>query len=367
MINPDWRKQYDQVIYLLQGGGALGAYQVGICEALLEQNCDPDWIIGTSIGGINGAIIAGNKPADRIPQMKKFWSKIAMSVPDYYPEMMTDQMRGAQNMYMSQWAAMFGVNGFFTPRLVNPWLETNTTPDKLSYYDTSELHKTLEEVIDFEILNAKEVRLTVSAICLETGNVTRFDNTRDKFTAKHIMATAALPPGLPAIKIDDKFYWDGGLNSNTPFEVLMEEKIEQKLLCFVINLFAYVDKLPTTMAGVMKRKKDLEYISQHHTLLHYFCELQRFHQTLKKMYAMLPNPEQHPELKEICLNEQPVSLNVARFHYRDMPYDYWSKDFEFSEKSLLERFKMGYEDVQKAFEDPSWLELLDETVQINNF
>ncbi len=162
-------------------------------------------------GGINGAIIAGNKPENRIPRMKEFWQKIAVSVPDFFPELMNDQMRSMQNMAISQWSALFGVAGFFKPRVINPWLETNSTPDKLSYYDTSELSKTLEKVIDFNILNSKQVRLTVSAICLEDGKVTRFDNTKQELNVKHIMATAALPPGLRAIKIDGKYYWDGGL------------------------------------------------------------------------------------------------------------------------------------------------------------
>ncbi|HSX20621.1 MAG TPA: patatin-like phospholipase family protein [Gammaproteobacteria bacterium] len=366
----DTIKQYDQLLFVLQGGGALGAYQVGVCEALLDRKCEPTWVIGTSIGGINGAIIAGNKPADRIPKLKQFWNTIAVHVPNIFPDffnMFGGQAQNFQNMYISDWAAMMGVNGFFKPRMINPWLETHSTPDELSFYDTSELRKTLEEVIDFKILNSKKVRLTVSAVCVETGITTRFDNTKEELGPEHIMATGALPPGLPAVKINNEYFWDGGINSNTPFEVLMEEPTNDKLLCFIVNLFAFVEKVPETMSAVLKRKKDLEYISQHHTLLHYFCELQEYKRDLQQLYAELPDPGKFPGLQKRCTEQHPGTLNIVRFHYRDRPCDSWSKDFEFSAESLMERFKLGYEDVMLAFEEPSWLDLLPNELQLHNF
>lgn len=143
--------------------------------------------------------------------------------------------------------------------------------------------------------------------------------------------------------------------------------MEQNLLCFVVNLFSYVETLPHDLAGVLKRKKDLEYISQHRTLLQYFSELHRYKLDLRTLYNDIPNPEKYPDIKAICDKQLPTGLNIARFHYRDRPYDLWSKDFEFSQQSLHERFDMGYQDVQRAFQDPSWLELVPEGVQLHNF
>lgn len=364
--------KYDEVLYLLQGGGALGAYQVGVLEELLTLNCDPTWIIGTSIGGINGAIIAGNKPEQRIPKLKQFWNKISVFMPDLIPEFLPDpiseQLRAVQNLYVSDWAAMFGVNGFFKPRLSNPWLERNSTPDKLSYYDTAELRKTLEEIIDFNLLNSpNKIRLTVTAICVETGGVVRFDNNFIELKPEHIMATGALPPGLPAIKIDGKYYWDGGVSSNTPFEVILEEPIINSVLCFVVNLFSYIEKAPNSMPGILKRRKDLEFISRHHSLLHYICEMQNYQKYIQKLVAKIPNAATDPEVQQIVANQHPITLNIARFHYRDKPYDIWTKDYEFSKKSLDERIKLGMDDVQKAFAEPSWLELKPEEIQLHNF
>lgn len=367
MTDNSWRDSYDQVVYLLQGGGALGSYQVGIYQGLLERNCEPTWVIGTSIGGINGAIIAGNKPEDRLPRLKQFWDTITVFVPDFFPGLFDDQFRSMQNMAVSQWSSMFGISGFFTPRMENPWLEMDTTPDKLSFYDTTELHTTLEKVIDFNILNSKKIRLTVSAVCLNDGNLVRFDNTKEEITPKHIMATAALPPGLPAVKIGTKYYWDGGLTTNTPFEVLLEEPLAKNLLCFVVNLFAYAEHLPKNLTGVLKRKKDLEFISQHRALLHYFCQLQRYSQEIRLLYSLIPNQDQYPEVKAIYEQQSSLTLNIARFHYKDRPCDLWSKDFEFSQESLHDRFKQGYQDVIQAFKDPAWLKLMPETIQLHNF
>lgn len=371
MSTTDEIKKYDEVLYLLQGGGALGAYQVGIAKALLEQSCEPTWIIGTSIGGINGAIIAGNKPENRLAKLQKFWETIAVFMPDimpeFLPDVINDRLRTMQNLYISDWAAMFGITGFFKPRINNPWLMGDSTPDKLSYYDTVDLRKTLEEVIDFNLLNSKKVRLTVSAICIETGDVVRFDNTKQEITPLHIMATGALPPGLPAVKIDGKYYWDGGLNSNTPFEVLLEEQLSKTVLCFVVNLFSYIEHVPKTMAGIMKRKKDLEYISQHHNLIHYFCEMQNYQRDLQKLSEFIPDAQKNEVVQNILNKQHPITLNIARFHYRDKPYDIWTKDYEFSDKSITERILLGYNDVQQAFESPEWLELKPQEIQLHNF
>jgi NTE family protein len=367
MANNSANKAYDQVLYLLQGGGALGSYQVGVCEGLLNNNCEPDWIIGTSIGGLNGAIIAGNKPENRIKKLKEFWQTITTPVPEFFPYSKNENTQIMESIYSSEWSLMFGVNGFFKPRQPPPFISLDNSIERLSYYDTEELEKTLENVIDFDILNSKKTRLTIGAVCVEDGVLVRFDNFKQTLTVKHIMATAALPPGFPAIKVGDKYYWDGGLSSNTPLEVLIDEKIDQRLLCFVINLFSYEQTLPQTMMDILKRKKDIEFGSRYHTVIHYFCEVERYKQRLQSVFCNVSNPEAYPDIQQVCSINDGLALNLVRFHYRDQAYDSWAKDFEFSRRSFNDRFNMGKKDVDRAFKDSTWLDPISVGVQIHNF
>lgn len=361
------QEAYDHVIFLMQGGGALGAYQVGVCDALIEQDIHPTWLVGTSIGGINAAIIAGNKPEHRIAKLKEFWHEISMPTPGFNFEHASDEYRLWQNRLSSEWSLWFGVPSFFKPRFPPEFLETPLPIVDLSFYDTSELRNTLLKYVDFDLINSKQVRLSLSAVRLSDGALVHFDNTRDIIKPEHIMASAALPPGFPAIEIDGVDYWDGGLYSNTPLEVIVDEKIFGKILCVVINLFPNEAETPKTMLELLKRKKDLEYASRHTTVIHYFCELQKLHHHLNTLYNMIENKEKYPKLAEICAELHPPNVNVARFHYKGLAYDTWGKDFEFSSKTLKERFYLGYNDVKKALADTSWLHLDSKGFAIHNF
>lgn len=349
--------QYHQVIFMLQGGGALGAYQVGVCQGLMERGCTPNWVVGTSIGGINAAIIAGNKPEHRVSKLKKFWDTISLPFPDLFPGEDNEQLLTWQNIMNSEWGATFGVNGFFTPR-VPPQFIFDDTPDKISFYDTGELRNTLNKLVDFDLINSKQVRLTLSATDLADGSLHNFDNTKQEITVDHIMASAALPPGFPAIKINDKYYWDGGICTNTPLAVVLDEHTADNLLCFTVNLFANREQLPNNMFNVLKRKKDIEFMSRYRSVLELFCELQRQQQELNKLRKQ--------NGQEIDIRHPPV-LNVVHFQYADTPSDLWSKDFEFSKKSIQDRMELGELHVKKAFETRGWLDLITEGVHLHRF
>ena len=128
---------FDRIVYLFQGGGALGAYQVGVAKALLESHYTPDWLIGTSIGSINSAIIAGNKPEHRIKKLEGFWDTISTQIPGI-PNTLNNIINERWYKMMSAMITQcFGQPGFFTPRWWNPWFGIQSTVDKLSYYDTS--------------------------------------------------------------------------------------------------------------------------------------------------------------------------------------------------------------------------------------
>lgn len=360
---------YNLVVYLLQGGGALGAYQMGVCESLLNHHMNPHWVIGTSIGGINAAIIAGNQPKDRIPKLKEFWATVASPLPSPFWGTQDSALRKLQNLLFSGWSVLYGQPGFFTPRLINPWFNLSQTPDHLSFYDTTALVKTLENVIDFNYLNEKEVRLTLGAVCVEEGVLVHFDSALQEITPYHVMASGALPPGFPAINIEGKNYWDGGLSSNTPLEYLFEEKVPRKLLCFVVDLFSINDETPKSMFDVIKRKKDILYASRHNQILKNFCEKHRLRQAIHKLCEANPENRNNVCLKELMLGH-PCAINIIRFHYIAKEYELWSKDFEFSRQSIHDHRDLGFEDAEFALNHyTDWIDVIpdDSGVVIHNF
>lgn len=336
---------YDQTVYLLQGGGALGAFQLGVCTALMEHGYEPDWIVGTSIGAINGAIIAGNKPEDRIAKLKGFWQRIATPLPSasfdsYGLEILRKQ-------FSANWTLCYGQQGFFRPRMWNPLLNTvELTPDKISFYDTSELYETLEEFVNFNLINQKKVRLSLGATSVESGIFQLFDNTKQTIGPEHVMASGALPPGFPAVKIEDQYYWDGGIVINTPLHTVLMEPSSQKYLCFVVNLFSPEEEhLPHNLLDVLSRKKDIEFASRHRRFLQVFSELHHLKHYLHRAMQVIKQLDKKPELpffKDLERAEAPKYLKLVLLHYRGHSSDLESLDYEFSAQTVREHEKEGY-------------------------
>lgn len=179
---------------VLQGGGALGSYQAGVYEALASSEYLPDWVAGISIGAINAAIIAGNRPDERLKHLRAFWNEIT-SHTSVWPDGLNWPFAAWQRQASAFMAVMYGQPGFFAPRQVYDWFSPNK---RISYYDTSALKGTLERLVDFErINNARDIRLSVGAVNVRTGQFTYFDSVKMPLRAEHIMASGALPPGFP--------------------------------------------------------------------------------------------------------------------------------------------------------------------------
>ena len=205
---------YDKCVALvLQGGGALGSYQAGVYETLSKSDYLPDWVAGISIGAINAAIIAGNAPERRVQRLQDFWDGVTASQAPWpvLPSGLLGNVHGLSALS----AALFGQAGFFTPRPAMEWL---LGPTPVSLYDTSVLKTTLEALVDFDRINAREMRFSVGAVNVRTGNFAYFDNAEIAIRPEHVMASGALPPGFPPVEIDGELYWDGGLVSNTPLQ-----------------------------------------------------------------------------------------------------------------------------------------------------
>jgi NTE family protein len=253
------RSEYDkQIALVLQGGGALGSYQAGVYEALAEHGYQPDWVAGISIGAINSAIIAGNAPEDRVARLREFWERVSSPSASWL-DLPLDAWQDAIRRLGAMSALMFGQPGFFRPNLLHCWT-TGTAPT--SYYDTSDLRDTLERLVDFDRINARETRFSVGAVNVRTGNFAYFDNARQTIRPEHVMASGALPPGFPAIEVDGEFYWDGGLVSNTPLRYILERVPRHSTLTFQVDVFAAQGELPSRLDAVAEREKDIRYSSR---------------------------------------------------------------------------------------------------------
>src|SRR3954447_4222523 len=253
-------------VLVLQGGGALGSYQAGAYQALCHQDFEPEWVAGISIGAINAAIIVGNAPEQRVERLKEFWQTVSSPV-SWSPVMQGDRARSLFNETSAALIATFGVPGFFTPRIPPAPLWPQGSPQSQSYYDTSPLKKTLENLVDFDRINDLKIRLSVGAVGVTSGNFKYFDNYEFKKLGKkigpeHIMASGALPPGFPSVVIDGEHYWDGGIASNTPLDYVLEEEIKRDLLIFQVDLFSARGELPESLLDAAEREKDIRYSSR---------------------------------------------------------------------------------------------------------
>ncbi|RDI43772.1 patatin-like phospholipase family protein [Aquicella lusitana] len=359
----DLASSFDRIIYLFQGGGALGAYQVGVFKALHENGYLPDWMIGTSIGAINSAIVAGNKPEKRIEKLEGFWNSISTKLPAMPDTLNNIVMERWHHFVSAQMTAWFGQPGFFRPRWWNPWWSLQSTVDKLSYYDTSELRETLLRYVDFDLINQKKVRLSIGSVRVATGELVYFDNTKIEITPEHVMASGALPPGFPAVCIDNAMYWDGGVHSNTQVNLLFKEDEPIRSLCFMVHLFDSYGTRPITMDGIYKRQKDISYSSHHHQFITAYGMVQNLRHAIRVLSENMPEEKLNSaELKELIELGHSGVIHLARFHYKGKLSDLSSKDYEFSLSSVMEHIKNGCEDAARTLRKPPWEEVLPEDI-----
>ena len=351
---------HEECILVLQGGGALGAYQAGVYETLAAMGQTPHWVAGISIGAINAALIAGNEPTRRVERLREFWETVssfpfaAPALPE--PLHRFDGARDAVNETNATIAMLFGVAGFFSPRVPAAPFQPPGTPAAISFYDTEPLKKTLERLVDFDLLNSGKVRLSVGAVSVTTGNFKYFDTAhRGDLDARHIMASGALPPGFPPIEIDGDFYWDGGIVSNTPLQYVLDQPGRRSRVVFQVDLFAARGEMPRNLAEANEREKDIRFSSR--TRLNTTFELRRQAtlQAAKRLVAKLPaSLRDDPDAKALAALPAEAAVSVVHLIYRSKHYESQSKDYEFSRTSMLEHWSAGMADTQSTLGDPRW-------------
>ncbi len=340
----------DLVVLVLQGGGALGAFQAGVYEAMIDLGIELDWVAGISIGAVNAAIIAGNPRDQAVGKLREFWDGESSAMPSL-PNADNDWAREWAHMVAAGQVAAFGVPGFFTPRWPPPTFAERQSPEAVSYYDTAPLIDTLNRLVDWDRVNKGNVRLSVGAVAVETGNFRYFDTKSDTIDARHILASGALPPGLPPVEIDGTWYWDGGLVSNTPLEHVVDTAKED-MLVFQVDLFPARGDRPHDMEEAWSREKDIRFSSRTRRISDGLLRRRKEHQLIDRMLAKLPpTVADLPEVKAVRKMVDCKALNVVQLIHQPPKWQTGARDFEFSRSTMEVNWALGRAAVEASMQD----------------
>ena len=331
----------ETVALVLQGGGALGSFQAGVYGALADADIPIDWVAGISIGAVNAAIIAGNPPERRVERLQAFWDRVGSGQPAFPIWQMGDLGREWLHELSAALVTMTGVPGMFAPRFLPPNLMPPGCDAALSFYDTTPLRRTLDELVDWDLLNSGTTRLSVGAVEIKTGNFRFFDTTRERIDARHIMASGALPPGLPPVEIDGCHYWDGGLVSNTPLTHILGHQASD-LLVFQVDLFSSANDLPHTIMDVMARAKEIQFSSRTRQVSSLLLKQRNERQAVARLLDKLP-ADMAEDADVVALREltQDHSVNLVQLIYRANAWEGGSRDYEFSARTMAEHMAAG--------------------------
>jgi NTE family protein len=345
-----------QTVLVLQGGGALGAYQLGVYQALHEAGREPDWVIGTSIGAINAALIAGNRPDQRLPRLREFWDKVQLSP-------LIEPMAGpwAKHWYANFATTVGGVPGFFVPRAI-PFggIYAPLGVYSASWYRTDQLEQTLAGLVDRDALTARAPRLTVGAVGVTSGELVYFDSARQPLELAHVMASGALPPAFPAIRVGNEPYWDGGIYSNTPIEAVMEDHPRRDSVIFNVNVWHPQGPAPRSIWEVLGRQKNIQYASRADSHIARHKQLHRMRHIIRRLKQRLPPEADHdPEVTDLTAHGCGTTMHVVRLLAPEFDGDDYTKDIDFTPGGIAARREAGYADARAMLESAPWRRPVD--------
>jgi NTE family protein len=349
---PERIARYGQTVLVLQGGGALGAYQAGVYQALHEAQIEPDWVIGTSIGAINASLIAGNKPEDRIARLEEFWSRACNR-----PALDALGCLPGIGRALSNWMTLTcGIPGFFTPNplaFLGP--DVPLPAGAAGYYSTRPLEETLLALTDFSAINGGPTRLTVGAANIETGEMHYFDSRDTELSVRHILASGALPPAFPAVRIRGELYWDGGVVSNTPVEAVFDDKPRRNSLVFAVHMWNPGGPEPATVRAVLNRQKDIQYASRAMSHIRRQKQIHRLRHIIAELAMRLPESERSDNLvREMASYGCLTRMHVVRLLAPPIEGEDHTKDIDFSRKGIRCRWAAGYRDARRVISEAPW-------------
>jgi NTE family protein len=366
------RTPFERIALLLQGGGALGAYQAGVYQAMDEAGLYPSWVAGISIGAMNSAIIAGNPPERRVARLREFWEMVSSSPLGLPNFTVLDTKNQFGRQFINQAQAMnillFGAPHFFSPRVPPPSLWPPSDPLKASYYDNAPARATLERLVDFDLINKRQIRFSVGAVDVCSGNFRYFDSDDCEIRVEHVMASGSLPPGFAATEVDGRFYWDGGLISNTPLQWVLDSQPRKDTLAFQVDLWSSRGELPKDMIEVEIRQKEIIYSSRNRAATDEYKRSQKLRIALANMLRDIPQElRDSDDAKLLSGVANDKVCNIVHLIYRAKKYEGIAKDFEFSRRTMEEHWKAGYINARETLKNPQVLQLPDRSVGVRAF
>ena len=343
-----------QNVLVLQGGGALGAYQVGVYQAMHEAGIEPEWVIGTSIGAINAAIIAGNTPDRRLERLHEFWDRVQHSGQHAL-------WASFGNLFSNWFSVTRGIESFFVPRPA-AWISPHAKcgVEESSYYSTAPLLKTLTKLIDLDLLNANAPRLTVGAVNVRSGDMHYFDSRDSRIDLQHVLASGALPPAFAAVRIDGDPYWDGGIYSNTPIEAVLDDRPRRDSVIFTVNVWQHAGREPDSVAEVLGRQKDIQFASRADSHIARQKQIHRLRHVIRELARKLPSKlQQSPEIKELAGWGCGTTMHVVRLLAPALDNEDHTKDMDFSATGIRARREAGYAETIRMIKAAPWTAAVD--------
>ena len=298
-----------RVVLILGGGNALGAFAAGAYCALHDRGVLPHWVIGASAGAVNGAVIAGNPPEDRVQKLRSLWG-VAKGSPPIWPANWLETMRRTA---AASAVIVGGYPPMFVPRLPIEW--DGGRDGHPGLYDTAALAKTIASAADFDCLNRGETRFTATAVDLESGEDRAFDTRDQKLTPDHIRASAALPPIFPPVTIDGRTYVDAGVSANLPLDPFLQEQASGPTLALGIDLLPLASPPPTSVGELASRAQDLLFAAQSR-------------RSLARWEAAYRGRED-------------ASITLVHLRYTAQEHEVAGKAFDFSAETLSDRWASG--------------------------
>jgi NTE family protein len=346
-----------QVVVVFQGGGALGAYQGGVYQALHEAEIEPHWVIGTSIGAINGAIIAGNAFAQRLDRLREFWDRMERKMPwSFAPVPMPVNNIAAQMMTI-----FGGIGGYFAPnRALAFGLQAPLGVEHAGFYTIDALHETLTGMIDFTRINSSQPRLTVGAVNVRSGDMHYFDSRKMPLMLEHVLASGALPPAFPAIRIDGDPYWDGGIYSNTPIETVFDDYPRRDSIVFAVQMWHAAGPEPESIWQVLNRQKDIQYASRADSHIIRQGHIHHLRHIVRELVRLMPEGQREiPEVREMAGYGCGTFMHIVRLKAPRLDHEDHLRDIDFSSAGIHARWQAGYADTMRMLERRPWEAAVD--------
>jgi NTE family protein len=352
-----------QVVLVFQGGGALGAYQGGVYQALHETGIEPNWVVGTSIGAIAGAIIAGNEVGSRLDRLREFWDRLERK--PVWSDSLFSHMGDNAAAYFT--TMVNGISGYYSPNPAVAFggLKAAVGVENAAFYKIDDLRKTVSGVVDFERINAKQTRLTVGAVNVRTGKMHYFDSRSLPITLDHVLASGALPPGFPAIRIDGDPYWDGGLYSNTPIEVVFDDNPRRDSVVFSVQIFPIAGPEPESVWRVLSRQIDIQYASRADSHIPRQEHIHQLRHMVRELVRMLPESQREtPEVKEMAGYGCGTLMHIVRINATPLGNEDMLREIDFTTAGIQRRWQAGYEDTMRTLERRPWENPIDPMVGV---